>query len=160
MSIYTYGHTVVYVDSRGTKIIVEPGQKSKHDFRVKYQEKGKRERTPKHIHIIIDLYMKLIGNDSLTMQLVDYLITDVIDVVQPSTKYPPTLQVFQSPSAQKFRPLDTYGEYPVDFLMVVTELIQIQEKTNYPTGTFNRKLFESFRKRNDIFVVVSHATFR
>jgi len=36
----------------------------------------------------------------------------------------------------------------------------IQEKTNYPSGTMNIKVFEAFKNNyNDIFSVVSAATF-
>ena len=49
----------------------------------------------------------------------------------------------------------------VEFIVIVTELIMIQEKTNYPTGNLNVKVFERFRdKHDDIFAVVSAATFR
>lgn len=56
--------------------------------------------------------------------------------------------------------MDTYGEYTVEFLLVVTELIMIQEKTNYPDGVMNLNLFQRFRDGADIFSVVSAATFR
>lgn len=42
----------------------------------------------------------------------------------------------------------------------ITELIMIQEKTNYPQGVMNLNLFRLFRNEADIFSVVSAATFR
>ena len=150
----------IYTARNGAVIGVVKGGKSLYNFRVKYQEQGKQERTPKHMHVIIDLYMKSVGNEALTTQMVDHIINDIILCVSPSTTFPPKLQVFQPSHAHKYRELDQYGEYPVDFLLVITELIQIQEKTNYPTGTLNLNLFRLFRKKADIFSVVSAATFR
>jgi hypothetical protein len=36
----------------------------------------------------------------------------------------------------------------------------IQERTNYPEGVLNLQLFQKFRDGEDIFSVVSAATFR
>jgi len=81
--------------------------------------------------------------------------------LKPETKFPPSLQVYNKQDLSEFEELNSYGEYSVEFIVVVTELIMIQEKTNYPTGTMNVKVFERFRdKHDDIFSVVSAATFR
>lgn len=143
------------------KVFVSKGSKkeSPYDFRVHYQELDKRVRTPKHIHLIIDLYMKLSKNKELTLKLVDYLI-NMMKKLNPVTKYPPSLQVYNKEDITQFEELNSYGEYSVEFILVVTELIMIQEKTNYPKGTMNVKVFERFRdKHDDIFSVVSAATF-
>jgi len=150
----------VHVTSSRVEIGVMKGRKSVNDFRVLYREPRKRARTPKHIHLIIDLYMKLCGNEPLTMSLVDHIINNIILKVQPSTTFPPNLQVFSPQHVSQFAALDQYGEYGVEFLLVTTELIMIQEKTNYPTGTLNLDLFRKFRDKADIFSVVSAATFR
>jgi len=150
----------IYTTQNGAIIGVVKGGKSLYNFRVKYQELGKQERTPKHIHVIIDLYMKSVGNEPLTMQLVDHIVNNIILKVSSTNSFLPKSQIFQPIHAQAYQQLDKYGEYPVDFLLVVTELIQIQEKTNYPTGVLNLNLFQLFREKADIFSVVSAATFR
>jgi hypothetical protein len=150
----------VYTTGRGTVVGVVPGTKSQYDFRVKYRQPGRAERTPKHIHIIIDLYMKLVGNEHLTVAMVDHLLGTVLPQLKPVVSYPPALQVFQPSHALRFQALNGHGEYEVDFLLPTIELIQIQEKTNYPTGTMNVRLFRLFQQRADIFSVVSAATFR
>lgn len=155
-------YTLMHTTKDGVKILVSKGSKkeSSFDFRVHYQEPNKRVRTPKHIHLIIDLYMKLCLNEELTLKLVDYLI-NMMKKLKPVTQYPPSLQVYDKQNLSEFEELNNYGEYSVEFIVVVTELIMIQEKTNYPTGTMNVKVFERFRdKHNDIFAVVSAATFR
>ncbi|MFC1860668.1 hypothetical protein ACFLYL_00080 [Chloroflexota bacterium] len=94
------------------------------------------------------------------MKLVDHIINYITLKIKPSRSYPPKLQLFQPANATRFVKLDSYGEYPVDFLLVTIELIQIQEKTNYPDGVINLELFTKFRNRAEIFDVVSTATFR
>lgn len=156
-------HTKLYKTKENTEILVSKGSKkeSPYDFKVHYREPGKRVRTPKHIHLIIDLYMKLARNKELTMELVDHIINDIILKIKPATKFPPELQVFDPEQIKQFEELNHYGQYSVEFILVVLELIMIQEKTNYPTGTMNLKVFETFRdKHEDIFSVVSAATFR
>jgi len=155
-------YTLIHTTKEGVKILVSKGSKSEspYDFKVHYQEPGKRIRTPKHIHLIIDLYMKLSHNEKLTLKLVDYLI-NMMKKLKPETKYPPSLQVYDKQDLSEFDELNKYGEYSVEFIVIVTELIMIQEKTNYPNGTMNIKVFERFRdKHDDIFSVVSAATFR
>jgi len=159
------GRVLIFKGREGRQIFVEPGVKSKNDFKVKYRDIwSNRLRTPKHIHIIIDLYMKLALDRELTLELVKYVIDEVILKVTPATQFPPKLQIFPQNKQlvmKKFESLDRYGVYPLDFLMVLIELIMIQEKTNYPDGVMNLKLFERFRDNpDDIFAVVSAATYR
>ena len=152
----------IYVASNGTEIIVSRGSKpqSPYDFRVHYKSPGKRVRTPKHIHLIIDLYLKMCGDERNTLKLVDHILNNIIRKVKPAVGFPPKLQIFEPGHARKFEMLNKFGEYPVDFLLVVSELIMIQEKTNYPNGTLNLELFRKFRDKAGIFEVVSAATFR
>ena len=150
----------IYTTRKGVKILAVPGRKSPFDFKVCYREPRKRERTPRHVHLIIDLYMKRSRNEPLTMSLVNHIINNIVLQVRPSTQFPPRLQIFSPQHVSQFSALDSYGEYDVEFLLVVTELIMIQEKTNYPTGTMNLNLFRKFRNKEDIFSVVSAATFR
>ena len=151
---------LIYTTSNRVDVHVVPGSKSAHDFIVKYQESGKRLRTPKHIHLVVDLFAKRTGNHALTNALVDHIIENIILKVSPARAFPPALQIFTSSHVRAFDALSQYGEYPVEFLLVITELIMIQEKTNYPTGTMNLNLFRKFREGADIFSIVSKATFR
>ena len=150
---------LIFTTKRGVKIYVAPGKKSQYDFRVRYREPGRRTRTPKHIHWVIDLVIKREHDSDLTNELLDFLI-DVVNKVNPSTEYPPKLKFFSKVDTSRFDPLDRYGEYSSDFLLVTIELIMIQEKTNYPKVTLNLKMLEAFRKGVDIFDLVSRATFR
>ena len=59
----------IYTTEENVKILIIPGKKSEKDFIVKYQQPGKRIRTPKHIHLIIDLFLKKTFNRELTLNL-------------------------------------------------------------------------------------------
>jgi hypothetical protein len=150
---------LVYITKNGVEIYVEPGSKSRYDFMVKYKEPGKRVRTPKHIHLIIDLYMKKSGNNDLTLKLVKEFLK-WLNNLKESKEYPPSFQEFTKEKLNRFKDLSKFGEYSVEFLSAIFDLIMIQEKTNYPEGTINRKLFEAFLEGKDIFSVVSSASFR
>ena len=141
-------------------IYTEPGNKSPFDFRVRYQEPDRRIRTPQHIHLIVDLYQKRGAEPALTNALVNHIINQIIRRIEPSEVYPPALQVFDLGHIGQFEGLYGVSEYNPEFLLVLIELIMIQEKTNYPDGVLNLELFQSFLNNDDIFSVVSKATFR
>jgi len=151
-------HTI-WTTKEGVEIIVEPGSKSKYDFKVRYRELGKHVRTPKHIHLIIDLYIKKAGDKQMTLRLVKEFL-GTLSKLRVSDKFPPDFQEFSRERFRAFDRLNKFGEYRVEFLAAIFDLIMIQEKTNYPNGTINRKLFEAFLNEKDIFSVVSAATFR
>ena len=152
---------LMHTTQGGTQILVQPGSKrqSSFDFIVRYQEPGKRVRTPSHMHFIIDLYRKREHDRPLTETLVDHIL-DTIRMVQPATGFPPQLQVFRPADVAQFQALNQFGEYPVEFLLVAGELVLIQEKTNYPNGHMSADLYGAFRRGDDTFSVVSTATFR
>jgi len=60
----------------GTVIGIFEGSRGaipEHDILIKYQEKGRRVRTPKHIHWVIDLLIKKEHNKELTLEFMRYL---------------------------------------------------------------------------------------
>ena len=151
--------TLIYKTKDNIEIIVEKGIKSKYDFKVRYREPGKHIRTTKHIHLIIDLYMKKDFDRKLTLELVQEFL-NILEKMNVSMVFPPSFQGFSKEKFERFSNLDKAGEYSVEFLAAIFDLIMIQEKTNYPNGTINKKLFEAFLNEKDIFSVVSAATFR
>ncbi len=151
----------IYRTKKGVKVSVYEGKKkdrSAYDFIVRYTEPFKRERTPKHIHLIVDLYLKWAGNKDLTLKLRDHMLS-VFDGIRPLTSFPPKLQVYNPSDVDQFKELNGLGEYDVEFLLVVSELLMIQEKTNYPLGSMTKSMYAAFGKE-DIFGVVSAASFR
>jgi len=51
------------------------------------------------------------------------------------------------------------GEFPIEFLLVVTELLAIQEKTNYPKGSLTENLYRDFGVK-DRFSVIQKAVLK
>lgn len=152
------GMHLVWKTREEVEIYVEKGKKSPLDFVVRYKEPGKPARTPKHVHLIVELYVKEAYNKSLTHQLRDHLL-QVFAQVQPATGFPPTLQVYQPGHEKPFSALNVVGEFSIEFMLVVSELIFIQEKTNYPQGSRTRELYEAFGNK-DRFSVIHMATHR
>ena len=146
---------LLHTTQNGVEIYVKKGTKpqSKYDFIVKFRQPGRRLRTPSHVHLIVELYVKEAYNSQLTHQLVSYLLS-AFKQVQPINYYPPKFQVFNPKNANPYAPLDKVGEFSVEFLIAVTELVFIQEKTNYPRGSLTQRLYQNFRTR-DRFSVIS-----
>ena len=147
---------LVHTTADGRQIHVEPGKKSQFDFRVRFMGPHGKLRTPMHIHLVIELYVKHAFNAPLTLQLREHLL-HLFDQLQPVACYPPTLQVFQTAQAAPFSVLDAVGEFSVECFLVLNELIFIQEKTNYPQGSATRSLYEAFMVK-DMFSMIQAAT--
>jgi len=152
--------TVVYKTKNGVEIFVEKGKKqqSPYDFRVRFREPGKRARTPTHVHLIVEMYVKHAFNPKLTLKLKSHIL-DVYNKIQPVSYYPPQLQIFKPENVELFKDLNQVGEFSVEFMLVTTELIMIQEKTNYPQGSLTQKLYNDFGVK-DRFSVIQSAVFR
>lgn len=151
---------LIYTTKSGVEIFVEKGKKpqSPYDFRVRFREPGKRERTPTHVHLIVEMYVKNAFNPKLTLELKNHIL-DVFSKIQPINYYPPHLQVFEPKHITPFTDLDRVGEFSVEFMLVTTELIMIQEKTNYPRGSLTQRLYADFGVK-DRFSVIQSAVFR
>lgn len=151
---------LIYTTRDGVEIFVEKGKKqqSPYDFRVRFREPGKRKRTPTHVHLIVEMYVKHAFNPKLTLELKKHLL-EVFSKIQPINYYPPRLQIFKPEHAKPFTELDKVGEFSVEFMLVATELIMIQEKTNYPQGSLTQALYANFGVK-DRFSVIQSAVFR
>lgn len=150
----------IWKTKEGIDIVVRPGKKSQSDFIVFYKDnkRSRRWRTPKHIHLIVELYVKEAHDPELTYQLRDHLIS-IFDKIQPIEEFPPRLQVYQRGDEERFKNLDAVGEFSVEFMLIVSELIFIQEKTNYREGSLTKDLYQAFGNE-DRFRVIHRATFR
>lgn len=151
---------VVFITQSNTQIGVYPGKKaqSPFDFIVKFKEPNKRERTPAHVHIVVEMYVKHAHNPSLTLQLKEHILT-ILSQIQPINSFPPRLQFYKPEHVEPFKDLDSVGEFSVEFLLVVTELLAIQEKTNYPRGSLTERLYQNFGVK-DRFSVIQSAVWK
>lgn len=147
---------LVWTTERGAEVIVEHGKKkeSLFDFRVRFREPKKRVRTPAHAHLIVDMLLKLEHDAALTLELRNYVL-NLFHALEPIDYFPPTLQVFDYKHVSKFKTLDAFGMWDVELLLVLTELLLIQEKTNYPKGSLTVSLYKSIG--GDAFTVIQQA---
>lgn len=153
---------IIYVTERNVQIEVYPGKKpeSPYDFIVRFKEPNKRRRTPAHVHLIVEMYVKYAYNPDLTLKLKEHILT-MLNSVRHVNQFPPTLQFFKPEHVERFKEkeLDRVGEFTVEFLLVVTELMGIQEKTNYPEGSLTENLYKDFGEK-DRFSVIQKAVLK
>ena len=139
------------------------GYKPEHDILIKYQEQGKKLRTPKHIHWVIDLLIKKEHNNELTLKFMKYL-RDMYDRVEGfKSKEERTNLILKETTPEKlksFQELNKYGEYKVEFIGHLIELMIKMEKNTAPEKPARvfRELMDAMIKEREIFVIVSKAT--
>jgi hypothetical protein len=133
------------------------------DIIVKYQEKGKRVRTPQHIHWAIDLLIKKEHNKALTKEFIKYL-RDMWQKVTPFTTKTEQqrceLKLTDPAHLEKFQELDKYGEYSVEFIGHVIELMMIEEKTGNRDAYMFKDVLDALYGDAEIFTIVQKATYR
>lgn len=152
--------------SDGTIIGVFEGDRGfikDHDIIIKYQEKGKKVRTPKHIHWVIDLLIKKQHKLELTIRFMKYL-REMYDKVDGfKSKEDRAKFILKETSKEKLKPfeeLNKYGEYKVEFIGHLIELMIKMEKNTSPEKPARvfRELMDAMIQEKEIFVIVSKAT--
>ncbi|MBS3056753.1 MAG: hypothetical protein J4473_04955 [Candidatus Aenigmarchaeota archaeon] len=139
------------------------GANSDHDILIKYQENGKRLRTPKHIHWVIDLLIKKEHNKKLTLKFMKYLRNMYDKVESFKSKEDRKKCIIRETTKEKLKPfeeLNKYGEYKVDFIGHLIELMIKMEKNTPPEKPARvfRELMDAMIQEKEIFVIVSKAT--
>lgn len=146
-------------------IYVFQGNLSQFDIVIKYKKDGKRIRTPKHIHWVVDILMKMQGNEELTKKYLLAIQNCWNTCVPLSNNDFETLKNLiengeKDIEIEQYFDLNSFGEYDVEFLYVLMELLAVQEKTNradaYMFGKIIEELLEADR---DIFKIISTAGF-
>ena len=152
--------------SNGTVIGVFQGDRGENkdlDILIKYQEDGKRIRTPKHIHWVIDILIKKEHNKQLTLEFIKFL-RDMYDNVEPfkskEDQQRCDLKETVPEKLTRFEPLNQYGEYKVDFIGHLIELMIKMEKNGLSTKPARvfKELMDAMLQEKEIFVIVSKAT--
>lgn len=146
-------------------IFVFQGNLSQFDIVIKYKKDGKRIRTPKHIHWVVDILMKMQGNEEVTKKYLFAIQNCWNNCVPLSNNDFETLKTLiengeKDIEIEQYFDLNSFGEYDVEFLYVLMELLAVQEKTNredaYMFGKIIEELLEADR---DIFKIISTAGF-
>tara|TARA_Y100000034_G_C6563081_1_gene243721 strand:- start:5 stop:532 length:528 start_codon:yes stop_codon:yes gene_type:complete len=139
------------------------GHNPDHDILIKYQEDGKRVRTPKHIHWVIDVLIKKEHNKELTLKFLKYL-RDMYDRVKgfesKEDREKCELTETTHEKLREFEELNHHGEYSIEFIGHLIELMIKMEKNmppEKPARVF-RELMDAMVNEKEIFVIVSRAT--
>ncbi len=146
-------------------IYVFQGTLSKYDIIIKYRKDGTRIRTPKHIHWAVDILMKMQGDETLTRKYLE-AIQVCWNTCEPlrnndyETLKKLILDGEKGIEIDRYKSLNDYGEYDVEFLYVLMELLAVQEKTNRPDAyMFGNIISELLEVDRDIFKIMSTAGF-
>lgn len=146
-------------------IYVFQGTLSQFDIVIKYKKDGTRIRTPRHIHWVVDALMKMQGNEALAKRYLEAIKNCWNTCVPLTSNDYDTLKALiengeEEIAIEQYRALNVFGEYDVEFLYVLMELLAVQEKTNrvdaYMFGKIIDELLEADR---DIFKILSRAGF-
>jgi len=139
----------------------ERGQNPDLDILIKYQEPNKRVRTPKHIHWVIDLLIKKQYDRQLTIEFVKYL-RDMWETVEPfktkAEQQECELKETTLENLKRFEKLNKYGEYRVEFIGHLIELMMRMEKTGLDRAYVFKDLLDAFIEEKDIFSIVAKST--
>ncbi len=132
------------------------------DIIVKYQEPEKSVRTPQHLHWTIDLLIKKEHTRKVTLEFVQYLL-DMWDRIVPfrnkGEQRACILKLSNPAHLSTYQVLDEYGEYSVEFIATVLELIMIQEKTGNAEAFMFKNLLRAIHDEKDIFSIVASARY-
>lgn len=165
------------IESRTKKAIIEfvfanyiiyvfQGNLSRFDIVIKYRKDDKHIRTPKHIHWVVDILMKMQGNEVLTKEYLSR-IQNYWNMCSPllNNDFATLKSLVENGKnnieIEKYYSLNNFGEYDIEFLYVLMQLLAVQEKTNYPNAYMFGNIIEELLKNDrDIFKIVSTAGFR
>ena len=158
----TTGHVVaVHTTKAGLKVYVEPGNigKRRWDFRVSHETDGGDPYPVTHGDLVCETYRKGLAAGHGFKVLVDHLL-GVIEKAQGVNLFPPALVQFSHDDVTRLQKagLDRAGEYDLELFLVLFELVQIQEFTNYPNGRAPGELFQQIRDKPSDIAAVAYKT--
>lgn len=143
-------------------VFVFEGKKSDNDIVIKYKKGKSRIRTPRHIHWVVDMLMKLQGDKDKAKAFLGKIQQCWEKCEQLKDKKFETLKglIENGIDTKEYNDLSIYGEYDVKFLYVLMKLLAVQEKTNREDAhMFNDIIKELQKDERDIFKIVSTAGF-
>jgi len=165
--------TPLFVSQINDKFIIAiyQGSLSKYDILIRYRQKNKgkwsRIRTPKHIHWAVDVLIKMHSDREKTGNFLDSLIEiwNKTTPIKDDSERQNLLSINSLLESSKteinnYEDLGRKGEYSVKFLILLAKLLMIQEKTNSETAYMFKDLLDSLKSGEDIFKIVSIATYK
>jgi len=161
---------IVFTPNENYIVAVYQGSLSTYDIIIRYRQKIKNNkwsniRTPKHIHWAVDILTKLYANRELTQQFLDFLIGVWNETAAIKTEEARTealnidlLLNHHKQEIERYNELDDYGEYSIEFLILLAKLLMIMEKTNYEGAYMFGNLLHILREGQDIYSIISTAS--
>ena len=148
---------------------IYPGKISENDIIIRYRQNingsWSKLRQPRHIHWAVDILTKMNSDKQTTLSFLEFLIL-LWDRVQPiatsSGRTSLSIENLLKENQQdihKYDKLSLKGEYSIKFLILLAKLLMIQEKTNRPDAYMFKKLLNALQKGNDIFAIISKASY-
>ena len=142
--------TLVHTTAARTQVFVESGNKSRWDFIVSYSLPDGYSYRVLHSDLIVDIYRKRTSNPGSARVLVEHLVA-TINQTSGVEAFPPGLVQFDPEHVRRFASmgLADAGGYDLELFLVLFELVQIQEETNYRGGWLPRAVFARIRDSGD-----------
>lgn len=144
-------------------LYVFQGSISPFDILIKYKKDDLRIRTPKHIHWVVDILIKIQHEKKLSTEFLNEIKKLWNNCTPLQSNDFDTLNNLVENSKNeieidKYQKLNSYGEYPVDFLFVLMLLLSTQEKTNRNDAYMFGKIIEQLLETEyDIYKITSTA---
>lgn len=156
-------------------VAVFQGRISKHDMIVKFRQYDRmdsswsRFRQPKHIHWTVDVLIKqehnrTIVNTFLVNLLNDWESRSIIPHLRSAEERneflkPERLLRYVFIEAEQYSDNQLRGEYPISFLILISRILMVQERTNREDAYMFKGLLESLKEHKDLYTIISKATF-
>lgn len=141
------------------------GQRPDSDILIKYRAKDKNIRTPKHVHWAVDLLIKKQFDEKLTNSFIQEIRKEWENCKPLESN---DFQIIKTISLDcenkididKYKKLNNYGEYDIEFLLVLLTLMMYMEKTNSDKAHMFMDVLNSLLdEKLDIFSIISASTF-
>jgi len=134
------------------------------DIKICYKDRLTKgtQRTPAHIHWVIDLLIKKEHNKKLTLKFIKYLL-EMWNKVEAFKNKNEQIKCKLKENSRKyyknFKKLNQFGEYTVEFISHLIELMIIQEKTGLDNAFMFKNLLNAMLNEKDIFTIVGRARY-
>jgi len=152
-----------------TILAVYKGSLSPLDILIKYRQKLRdgrwsNIRTPKHIHWVVDILMKMQSYKELTEEFIGFFINVWHETVPLSSEHERSsldlgaILSLSEKEITKFSQLSHKGEYSVKFLILLAKLLMIQEKTNRADAYMFKRVLDGLKEGKDLFRILATAS--
>ena len=150
---------VIHTTANGINVYARPGGKEKWDFIVSHDRADNTIHQVFHRDFICDFYRKRQVAPRASRALVDHLI-GIINRARGVSSFPPSLVHFSQEHVEKLfqEGVPSTEGFDLELLLVLFELVQIQEETNYPGGWVPRKLYGMLRENPDDLEGIAYQT--